>query len=210
MRVREAQKQATRDRVVTAARTLFETVGYEQTTIRMIAEEAGVAIGSVFTTFASKAEVLNHILLDRFEILFEELDRLAPHLQGGAQQRLGSLLGIAYGVECRQLGLMVAHLAASHGWPPEIEAESRRRHARLFTLVRDTLKQGVEDGEIRRDADIDLYVDMIVAVYLGNYRTAWYDGLDVEALSDLMERQLAAIFAGLEPYRAQVEAAVAA
>ena len=210
MRVREAQKQATRERVVAAAGALFESVGYEQTTIRMIAEAAGVAIGSVFTTFASKAEVLNHILLQRFEALFEELDRLAPHLPGGARQRVSALLGIAYEVECRQLGLMLAHLAASHGWPAEIETESRRRHQRLIQLIRETLKHGVEQGEVRRDADLDLYVEMIVSVYLGNYRTAWYDGLDVGGLSKLMERQLSALFEGLQPVNSRTVIAEAA
>lgn len=199
MRVREAQKQATRDRVVTAARTLFETAGYEQTTIRMIAEQAGVAIGSVFTTFSGKADVLNHILLERFEALFDELDRLAPHLRGTTRERISALLGIAYGVECQRMGLMLAHLAASHGWPEEIEAESRRRHERLFALLRNTLGQGVASGEVRADADLDLLVHMIVAMYRGNYRAGWYDGCDAEALSARMDQQLAVLFLGLAP-----------
>lgn len=188
--------------MIAAARGLFETTGYEQTTIRMIAEAAGVAIGSVFTTFASKAEVLNHILLEQFEVLFEELDRLAPYIRGATRDRVSSLLAIAYGVECRRLGLMLSHLAASHGWPAEIEAESRRRHERLYTLLRGALVQGVEAGDVRPDADLDLHVEMIVAVYLSNYRTGWYAGHDADALSAAMDRQLTALFAGLQPVRA--------
>ena len=210
MRVREAQKQATRDRVIEAARALFEEVGYEQTTIRMIAEAAGVAIGSVFTTFASKDEVLNHILLERFETLFEELDRLAPYLRGSTRHRVASLLSIAYGVERQSLGLMLAHLAASHGWPPEIETENNRRQARLTALLKSALAKGVEDGEVRADADLDLHIDIILAVYLRNYRTAWHQGLDAEALSTLMERQLDALFTGLTPAPVPVRTAVAA
>jgi TetR/AcrR family transcriptional regulator, cholesterol catabolism regulator len=209
VRVREAQKQATRDRVIAAARTLFEEVGYEQTTIRMIAEAAGVAIGSVFTTFASKDEVLNHILLERFEALFEELDRLAPYIRGATRDRVASLLSIAYGVERQSLGLMLAHLAASHGWPTAIEEENNRRQARLTGLLKATLQRGVAEGDVRADVDLDTYVDMILAVYLRNYRTAWYEQLDAEALSALMERQLTALFTGLTP-AAAAEPALAA
>lgn len=197
MGVRETQKRATRARVIVAAAKLFETSGYEQTTIRMIAEEAGVAIGSVFTTFASKDEVLNHILLERFEALFEELDRLAPHLRGSARDRLSNLLSIAYGVESQSLGLMLAHLAASHVWPDDLEAENNRRHARLADLLRATLQKGIADGEIRRDCDLETHVGIIMAVYFSNYREARYRTLDADQLSERMNRQLDAVFAGL-------------
>jgi AcrR family transcriptional regulator len=50
---RDEQKQRTRLKVIAAARALFADPGYDKTTIRMIAEHAGVATGSVFTTFAS-------------------------------------------------------------------------------------------------------------------------------------------------------------
>jgi len=65
LNVRQAQKEATRQRVLDAARDLFETVGYEETTVREIARQAGVAVGSVFTCFASKADVLSQVMAER-------------------------------------------------------------------------------------------------------------------------------------------------
>ena len=56
MGVRNEQKAATREKVLDAARDLFNEIGYDETTIRAIAERARVSVGSVFTTFASKAE----------------------------------------------------------------------------------------------------------------------------------------------------------
>ena len=44
MGVRDDQKQATREKVLEAARDLFNDVGYEETTIRAIAERAGVEL----------------------------------------------------------------------------------------------------------------------------------------------------------------------
>ncbi len=197
MGVRDVQKQATRDKVVQAARELFDEIGYEETTIRMVAERAGVSVGSVFTTFESKVDIFNHILFEKFELLFAELQRIAPYLRGTARDRIASLMSIAYGVECQQLDLMISHLAASHGWPRRIEEESNKRHARLLALFHEALEHGVASGEIRPDVDLDLFVHMLFAVYLRNYRTASYENLSPEALSVLTERQLSVLFRGV-------------
>lgn len=194
---RKAQKAATRQRVVAAARELFEGVGYEETTIRMIAERAGVSVGSVFTTFESKVDIFNHILFEKFELLFSELQRISPHLKGSACDRIVSLMSIAYGVECRQLDLMISHLAASHGWPDRIEAENARRHERLVSLFRDCLNHGVNCGELRADADLDLFVETLMAIYLRNYRRAYYGRLEADALAALIERQVGLMFEGV-------------
>lgn len=194
--VRKQQKEATRQRVVSAARDLFEGVGYEETTIRMIAERAGVSVGSVFTTFESKVDIFNHILFEKFELLFGELQRIAPHLKGSCCERIVTLMSIAYGVECRQLDLMISHLAASYGWPDRIEAENARRHERLTSLFRDCLEHGVNCGELRAELDRELFVETLMAVYLRNYRKAYYERLGAEAMSALIEKQVALIFDG--------------
>lgn len=197
MGVREVQKQATRDKVVDAARELFEEVGYEETTIRMVAERAGVSVGSVFTTFESKVDIFNYILFEKFEALFGELQRIAPYLRGSARDRITSLMSIAYGVECQQLDLMISHLSASFGWPKRIEEEHNKRRARLIGLLREALDQGVVDGEIRGDVDLALFVDILLTVYNRNYRAAYYEKLTPEQLSAICERQLELLFQGV-------------
>lgn len=57
------ERSATRQRVVEAARRLFLTQGYVATTMAGIAEEAGVALQSVYTAGQSKAELL-HLVVD--------------------------------------------------------------------------------------------------------------------------------------------------
>lgn len=195
--IRKAQKAATRQRVVVAARELFEGVGYEETTIRMIAERAGVSVGSVFTTFDSKVDIFNYILFEKFEALFGELQRISPHLKGTACDRIVSLMSIAYGVECAQLDLMISHLSASYGWPDRIEAENARRHERLLGLFRECLDHGVRRGELRADVDQELFLETLMAIYLRNYRRAYYGRLEATALAALIERQVGQMFEGV-------------
>jgi len=57
----EQERQATRLRVVEAARTLFLQRGYVATTMADIAREAGVALQSVYKAGHSKADLLHHV-----------------------------------------------------------------------------------------------------------------------------------------------------
>ena len=58
MRVTAQTKQATRKRILQAARRLFADNGYDSTTTRDIAKEAGIASGTLFNYFPSKEAVV--------------------------------------------------------------------------------------------------------------------------------------------------------
>lgn len=63
--VRQEQAAQTRARIVEAAAGLFEAAGYARTTIREIADAAGVAVDTVYATFGSKPRVLTAVIDDR-------------------------------------------------------------------------------------------------------------------------------------------------
>jgi len=63
--VRQEQAAQTRARIVDAAGSLFEAKGYARTTIRQIAEAAGVAVDTVYATFGSKPRVLTALIDER-------------------------------------------------------------------------------------------------------------------------------------------------
>jgi AcrR family transcriptional regulator len=60
--VREQQAAHTRARIVEAAGELFETQGYGRTTVRQIAQAAGVAPDTVYAVFGTKIRVLTALL----------------------------------------------------------------------------------------------------------------------------------------------------
>ena len=63
--VRQEQAAQTRARIVTAAAALFEARGYARTSIRQIAEDAGVAPDTVYAVFGSKPRVLTAVIDER-------------------------------------------------------------------------------------------------------------------------------------------------
>lgn len=60
-RNRQEQARRTRRRVVEAARLLFVRDGYASTTIQSLADEAGVAVQTIYASFGSKREVLKQL-----------------------------------------------------------------------------------------------------------------------------------------------------
>jgi AcrR family transcriptional regulator len=62
---RAEQARQTRVRIVEAAGALFESNGYGLTTIKQIADAAGVAVDTVYATYGTKAKVLTALVDSR-------------------------------------------------------------------------------------------------------------------------------------------------
>jgi len=193
---RKSQKEATRQRVLDAARDLFETRGYEETTVREIARQAEVSVGSVFTTFSSKGDILSQVMADRLDALYAELDRVAPHLRGSTPDRLRSLFAIHYAFETRRTRLFLAHIAAAYNWTLSPASRPYGRNPRLRKVVQDCLADGVARGDVDPAADLDVVIDALMASYAWTYRLAAWDEADAQAMSTVMDRHIGLISEG--------------
>ena len=182
-----------------AARDLFDEIGYEATTIRAIAQRAKVSVGSVFTGFRSKAHVLGHVMQERLTDLYEEMDRVLPHLRGSGADRCRSLFAAHYAFELRRTRLFLAFIAAAYEWPADPAVPVFGANPRLRGMVRNCLVGGIAHGDVRPDADLDLVIDLLLASYAWNYRLAVSQGVDAQRLTSLMDRQIGVIFQGLAP-----------
>ena len=195
--VRQLAKQATRERVLAAARDLFDEIGYEEATIRMIAQRAGVSVGSVFTTFAGKTEILSQVMTERLDGLYAELDRVLPHLRGPTVDRLRSILAVHYSFETRRVRLFVAYIAASYGWTADQGVVPLGNNAHLRGMLVQTLQAGVARGEVREGVDLDTFVDALLAAYLWNYRLVSHENADGIRMTEIMDRQIGVLFDGV-------------
>ena len=114
---RRAQAAATRRAILDAAQRLFERDGYVPTTMEAIADEAGVALKTVYLAFATKSGLLRAVwdLLLKGDVdnapvaertwyrqILEEADperqlRLTAHNACMVKTRIGRLLGVIRG-----------------------------------------------------------------------------------------------------------------
>lgn len=81
---RAQNKEATRERIVTAALHLFNTKGFDAATTKQIAHRAGVAEGTVFNYFETKEDIALHF----FE---REVDHAIATVRGKARLRKAPL-----------------------------------------------------------------------------------------------------------------------
>ncbi|MCA9522903.1 MAG: TetR/AcrR family transcriptional regulator [Myxococcales bacterium] len=82
MSLREQNKRDKRQRLLAAARELFSSVGYSETTTRAIASKARVGAGTLFTYFSDKRQLLNALFLEEIDAAakrgFAAVDPAAP------------------------------------------------------------------------------------------------------------------------------------
>lgn len=100
MRITAEEKAATRKRILTAAKQLFRTRGFHAATTRDIAQEVGIAAGTMFNYFPSKESIVVELaveLLAKAKAEFEKNRRttgLAEELFASIAIQLRALRGI--------------------------------------------------------------------------------------------------------------------
>jgi len=196
---RRSQKEATRQRVIAAARDLFDTHGYQGTTIREIARHARVSVGSVFTTFASKGEILSEVMESRLDPLYAEIDRVMPHVRGCTADRLRTMFAIHFEFEARHVRLFMSHIAAAYDWTLAEGARPYGRNARLQEAIRETLAKGVADGDVRADVDAQEIIDLLMSAYAWTYRLVITRDADARTMIAVMDRQIGLVAEGFAP-----------
>ena len=188
-----------RRRVLDAARELFEEVGYDEATIRAIARRADCSVGSVFTSFASKSQVLGEVMQARLAELYADLERVIPHLRGSAADRCRSLFAVHYAFEHRRLHLFLAYLASGFDWRTDPALPPMGANPRLRGMVLECLTVGRAQGDVCPKADLELAADLLIGVYGWNYRLAALGKAEVAQLTAVFDRQVGLIFDGLAP-----------
>jgi AcrR family transcriptional regulator len=194
--IRARQKQATQDRVLQAARTLFLARPYEDVGVRDIAAEAGVATGTVIGAFGSKAELLNTIVIDDFLAQFE-LIKVAVLGRQTVLERLVAMGMTCVNYHAGQLPLLRASLA--HSWIRTQTAESQVRDAvrPILQFVREELSTAQFLGDIRTDAPLSVVVEMLFDVLMQCYRKMAYDGVTAEGMPALLQERFQLILSAI-------------
>jgi AcrR family transcriptional regulator len=85
----QAMREETRARIIRAALSLFSAQGYERTTVKQIAEAAGVAQGLMYSHFAGKDDLLKAIFQQSVQDVYESFALAeSGELAGGPVERL--------------------------------------------------------------------------------------------------------------------------
>lgn len=196
--MRNTQKQATRDRILQIARNLLESEGYEAATIRRIAQEAGVATGTVFVHFANKEDLFYSSFYDELAQLMEQAFDELP--SGSLQRQLSYLVNCYFsafaGRPALYSRLLKESIFASGDWGQRFKSQVEgfgQRVAGLYLAARTR-------SEIAAETDILTAVASFLAFYyLTLISLAANNFEDLEQPQRIFERMLQQHLQGLQP-----------
>jgi AcrR family transcriptional regulator len=171
--------------ILNAAHAVFEERGYEAAAVSEIADRAGVVEGTVYKYFESKRALLYRVMARWYEAMLADYEEhLAEH--SGTRARLRFVVR-------RHLSSIDRNPALCRVFFREIRGAEDYRGSAIYHLNRrythfimEILRDGVAQGEIRRDVKMTLIRDMI---YGGVEHHTWNHvsgraGLDVDAVAD--------------------------
>jgi AcrR family transcriptional regulator len=157
--------EAKRLRIAEAAIEEFAERGYGGASISAIVARAGIAKGSFYQYFESKADLFRWLVLEH------SAERKLRYLVARATPEIGDfwsqiadmmLAGIRFGLDNPRLSRMAAIL-----WHPAAEPELAALVAEFQALTHRSmallLQQGQAAGHVRLDLDLDTAADLVIA-----------------------------------------------
>jgi AcrR family transcriptional regulator len=184
-----------RGELLDIAANLFAERGLKATTVRDIADAAGILSGSLYHHFDSKESMVDEILRGFLDELFG--DYAAILARGLApRERFEAIVRTSFEALDRNHAAVAiyqneARLLADQAAFGYI----RERLAEFKTMWTDLLREGVADGSFRKDLDIDLaYRFFRDTVWVG---VRWYRPGGSTAVKDVSKQYLAIVLDGI-------------
>jgi AcrR family transcriptional regulator len=145
-----------RDELLDLAATMFAERGLRATTVRDIADSAGILSGSLYHHFKSKEQMVEEVLGDFLNWLFERYQQIVD-TEPDPLERVKGLFMVSFeAIEHRHAQVVIYQDEAKRlsALPQFGFVEARNREQRKMWV--DVLKEGMAAGAFRPDIDVDL------------------------------------------------------
>jgi AcrR family transcriptional regulator len=165
----------TRDRILLEAARLFRHRGYAATTLRDIADAAGLKAGSIYYHFDSKEHIVSEVLDKGTSILNDTVKSRINALPENAPWRDR----IAAGIDGHLWGILhhSDFISANIRIFGQIPASARNRHRigrRAYSdYWDDLLNSALASGELRKDTSIPMIRLFVIGAV--NWTVEWYN-----------------------------------
>ena len=150
----------TRKKLIIAAEKLISERGFENVTIQDIAAQAGVAVGTFYTYFKRKEDVVGEITQSNFS----EMERRTIESNDNVYEKLTFFLSESMNY-IAETGLKIAQQ-----WFSSVVDRTEDGTIKLnydLKVISDILRQGIASGELKADMPVDDIAFWIVSEYYG-------------------------------------------
>lgn len=171
----------TKTLIVSKAMAIFNTKGYRATSLSDITKATGMTKGAIYGNFANK----DAVAVAAFDFAVSKvLEELGAHIrtQSTAPLKLKAIIGYYanyFNKPPIEGGCPIINTA--------VEADDthpllRMKVVSTITMIKDSLKKiihrGIQEGQIRKEIDVDLYANMLYATIEGAILMARVEGND--------------------------------
>jgi AcrR family transcriptional regulator len=145
-----------RQELLAIAARLFAERGFKNTTVRDIADAAGILSGSLYHHFDSKESIVDELLDSFQQALWREYDAIeASDLS--PRQKLEAVVRTSFdAIDRHHSEVAIFQTDAAYLSSFERFAYLGERNTRFRTLWTGLLRQGVASGELRADLNVEL------------------------------------------------------
>ena len=150
-------------RILEAAVKVFAEQGFFQSTISMIAKEAGVADGTIYLYFKNKEDIIVQIFSYKAKLVFdrfrEEVDKA-----DNAVDKLRNLVRRHLEEFQRDRDMAVVYYSETHQKIRPADNQIKEMSKMYMDIISEIVEQGQEEGTMRRD----LYLWLVKRFILGS------------------------------------------
>ncbi|UTM01627.1 TetR/AcrR family transcriptional regulator [Alcaligenes sp. NLF5-7] len=186
----EARLQDNRGRILEAARVLVSEGGWQEAQVASVAAAAGIATGTVYRYFPSKAELFAEVLS---LVSQREVDVLTDIAQADGASMLRLHAAVSTFVKRAMRNPRLAYALIAEPCDKEIDAARLVYRAAISQVIHSIVSMGQDAQEMRQDVQPDIAATVIVGGFM--------EGL-IGPLSPLSRQQ----HDGTDSYQRQVAA----
>lgn len=145
-----------RDELLALAATMFAERGLRATTVRDIADSAGILSGSLYHHFSSKEEMVDEVLRGFLDWLFERYRQIVETEPNPLERLKGLFMASFEAIATRHAEVVIYQDEAKRLSAQERFSYVEERNKEQRKMWVDVLTQGIEEGYFRPDVDVDL------------------------------------------------------
>lgn len=198
-----AQPASRRDELLDLAATMFAERGLKATTVRDIADSAGILSGSLYHHFKSKEQMVEEVLKDFLDWLFARYQEILDQEASPLGRLTGLFMASFEAIEHRHAQVVIYQDEAKRlSSIPQFDfVDERNREQRKMWI--DILQQGISDGSFRQDIDVDLVYRFIRDTTWVSVR--WYQPGGPLSAEEVGRQYLAIVLGGITAGNATVK-----
>lgn len=186
-----------RDELLGIAGELFAERGLRATTVRDIADTAGILSGSLYHHFDSKESMVDELLRGFLDELFARYREIAASGLSAAETLRRFVIASFESIDARHTAVAIYQNEARQLAGQERFAYIDDRNLEFRQLWESVLRRGVDDGEFRLDLDVDLvYRFLRDTVWVA---VRWYRPGGSKSVEEIADQYLSVVLDGILP-----------